>query len=120
MSASVTEYVTNMRQLLGADRAKFGIMVERQVQFRLLPQVQGHRAALEPQLWDLLVFCLDGHDAPVPRLDDAAYARAAEAVKGAQALAGGRAAAWPRAASAVLAALQALRETGIYPPPKLR
>src|SRR5687767_7851753 len=119
MAVDVAEYLTNMRELLAKDRAKFGLVVERQVQFRLLPQVAGHRAALEPLLWDLLVFCADGHEARAPALDDAAFARATELVRAGKGMVKAEAV-WPRAAAAVLEALTALRQSGIYPPPKIR
>jgi hypothetical protein len=99
---------------------KFGIMVERQVQVRVLPGVAGSRANLEPQLWELLVFCLDGHEAEIPGLDDASFERALVAVQSGKTLSGEAQAAYPRAATAVMKAIETLREVGVYPPPKIR
>ena len=116
----VPEYLNNIRELLRTDAKMFRIMVSRQVQGRLLPQVEGTRAELEGDLWDLLVFCLDGHEVIAPPLDDEVYGRAQEATEAGASLATEGKAAFPRAATAVLAALDTLREVGVYPPPKLR
>ena len=115
----VREYVGNMRALLTTNAARYGLLVERQVQFALLPKVAGPRHALEPALWELLALLLDGHEATPPALDDATFARAVEAAKAGVGLASGGPARFPRAAAAVLSALTELREIGVYPKPKL-
>jgi len=116
---SVVEYVDNMRALLAEQPELYGLMVERQVQSRLLPRVAGSRAHLEPELWTLLVFCLDGHDAAVPPLDDATYERAVAAALGGNGLGSGGAARFPDAAKAVAQTMVELREVGVYPRPRL-
>ncbi len=68
---------------------------------------------------ELLVFCLDGHEAEIPDLDDAVLERAQEAVQAGKSLSSGEPARFPRAAGAVLEALSTLREAGVYPRPKL-
>ena len=115
----VLEYITNMRALIDQQPHLFGMMVERQVQVRLLPKVSGTRQTLEPDLWALLVFCLDGHQAAVPELNDEVYQKAQAAATAGAALSGQGEAVYPRAAQAVFATLVVLREAGVYPAPRL-
>ena len=119
-SVNLPEYLANMRALLRRDEVKFGLMVERQVQVRVLPCVSGARAALEPHLWELLVFCLDGHEATAPSLDDATFERAHDAADAGTRMLGEGEAPFPRAAAAVIRTLDTLREVGVFPPPKLK
>ncbi|MEZ4271841.1 MAG: hypothetical protein R3C68_10555 [Myxococcota bacterium] len=110
---SLMEYLHNTRELLRLDPHKFGLTIERQVQFRVLPRIAGSRAALEPQLWELLVFCLDGHESKAPAFDDAAYAEKSAERRRVRAITySTNAAAYPKAAAAVLAAISTLREVG--------
>lgn len=118
-SSVVLEYIENMRALIDQQPHLFGMMVERQVQARLLPRISGTRQALEPDLWALVVFCLDGHQAEAPPLTDETFERASAAAAQGQRLGGEGEAAYPRAAQAVVAALATLREAGVYPPPRL-
>lgn len=115
----VREYVGNMRALLTMNAARYGLLVERQVQFALLPKVTGPRSSLEPALWELLAMLLDGHDAPIPPLDDTAFAKAVEAAKAGKNFGANGPAKFPKAAMAILGALTELREIGVYPKPKL-
>jgi hypothetical protein len=115
----VREYVGNMRALLTTNAARYGLLVERQVQFALLPKVTGPRHALEPALWELLAMLLDGHEAAPPALDDAAFTKAVEAAKTGKNFTASGPARFPKAAAAVLIALTELREIGVYPKPKL-
>ena len=117
-AASISEYLTNIRELLRLDPHKFGLMVERQVQRRLLPRLHGTRANLEPELWALLVFCLDGAEAAAPPLTDETLESAKGAAQAGTSLTGEDQAAFPRAAHAVLETLDTVREAGVYPPPK--
>ena len=110
------DYLSNIRELLRA-KPTFKLMVERQVQCRVLPKVSGSRAKLEPQLWELLVFCLDGHEASIPELSDPNVERAQQATVEGTTLSGQETAAFPKAANAVLKTLETLREIGVYPPP---
>lgn len=118
-SVDVLEYIENMGALLRQQPELFGFMVERQIQARLLPRVAGSRQALEPKLWALLIFCLDGHEAGVPPLDDDAFTRAEQAAREGTGSSGAGAAAYPEAARSVIATLSSLREVGVYPPPRL-
>lgn len=115
----VREYVGNMRALLATNAARYGLLVERQVQFALMPKVSGPRHALEPALWDLLTLLLDGHEAAAPALDDATFAKAVEAVKAGKSWVTNNPARYPKSAAAVMAALSEVREIGVYPKPKL-
>ncbi|MBC7792314.1 MAG: hypothetical protein H7Z43_01285 [Clostridia bacterium] len=115
----VREYIDNTRTLLGMNAARYGLIVERQVQFALLPKIQGQRAVLEPALWELLALLLDGHDGQVPALDDNAWAKASAAATRGAAFSSDGPARFPRAAAAVARALGELREIGVYPKPKL-
>lgn len=115
----VREYVGNMRALLTTNAARYGLLVERQVQFALMPKVTGPRHALEPALWDLLTMLLEGHEVATPALDDAAFAKAVEAMKAGKSWVSNGPARFPKSAAAVMAALTELREIGVYPKPKL-
>lgn len=115
----VREYIGNTKTLLGMNAARYGMLVERQVVFALLPKIQGQRAVLEPALWELLALLLDGHEGQVPALDDNAWAKAAEAATTGAAYSHDGPARFPKAASAVAKALGELRDVGVYPKPKL-
>ena len=117
---NLPEYLRNTRELLRLDAAKFSLMIERQVQVRVLPSVAGPRAELEEPLWQLLLLCLDGHEADAPPLTQAAWEKALSAAQNGQAVGNGAAAPYPRAARAVLQTLTTLREVGVFPPPKLK
>lgn len=119
-TSGLSELVENLRALLSNNAARFGLMVERQVQFALLPKLEGTRPALEPHLWSLLVLLLDGHEAPVPAADEALWRRALEAAQAGTTLAGDRPARFPKAAVAIAGAAVVLREVGVYPRPKLQ
>jgi len=112
----ILEYIENMRALLRQKPELFGLMVERQIQGRLLGKIAGSRATLEPSLWALLIFCVDGHEAGVPALDDAAYQQLGAMVETGSDSSGQGRAAYPVAARAVMATLTTLREGGVYPP----
>jgi len=114
----LAEYLQNIRALLQSDYARFRVMVERQVQVRVLPKLKGTRAGLETELWELLVLCLDGHQVSAPTLDDQTYERAQKATQSGTDLNGEQSAEFPRAAVAVLSALEQLRDVGVYPPPR--
>jgi len=111
------EYLTNTKALLGLDHARWRVVVERQVQAQVLPNVKGTRVELEPQLWALLVLCLDGHLADVPELTEAGWERGVETARKGSQLGGDGNACYPRAALAVVEVMEQLREAGIYPPP---
>ncbi len=113
------EYLGNLRALLRAEPARWRLVVERQILARVLPQLAGPRAALEGGLWQLLCFCLDGHDAVAPALDPPTVARATAAAENGRRIDGAAPAAFPRAATAVAAALAELQQHGVYPPPTL-
>jgi hypothetical protein len=115
----VREYVGNVRALLNTSAARYGLLVERQVQFALLPKVAGQRAVLEPALWELLALLLDGHEVSAPALDEAAWTKATAAVAAGTGLTHDGPARFPRAAAAIARALTELREIGVYPKPKL-
>ncbi len=115
----LAEYVVNVRALLLADPARWGMVVERQVIAGLLRHLHGPRAALEPHLWMLFVLCLDGPAAAVPLVDHAAWERLRQAAARGSSSEGDQPAAYPRAALAVAQALTDLRETGVYPRPLL-
>ncbi len=115
----IAEYIANMKELLSEKPELFRLMVERQIQVRLLPKVQGSRVELEPSLWALLVFCTEGHEAAAPAMNDDIFLQAQEAVAKGANLEGTKAV-FPAAAVAVLKTLEVLREAGSFPPPKLR
>lgn len=115
----VREYIDNTRTLLAMNAARYGLLIERQVQFALLPKIQGPRAQLEPALWELLALLLDGHEGQVPALDDDAFAKATTAANAGAAYSHAGPARFPRAAAAIAKALAELREIGVYPKPKL-
>lgn len=110
MSVDVAEVTENLRTMLRMNPKRFGIMVERQVQFALLPRLEGPRATLEPPLWDLLALLLGGPEAVAPALDDSAIESATSQARDGQAR-------FPKSAAAVANALEALREHGVLPPP---
>ena len=118
-AAIVREYIDNTRTLLNMNAARYGLLVERQVQVALLPKIQGPRAVLEPALWELLALLLDGHEGQAPALDDTTWAKASACATSGVALSHDGPARFPRAASAVATALAQLREIGVYPKPKL-
>jgi hypothetical protein len=118
-SVKVSEYVDNVRALWRQDPVRWRVVIERQVLVQVLPRLQGTRALLEPDLWQLLVLCLDGPDTEAPPLDDGAFGRAEQAVAKGRALLEDRPAAFPRAATAVHGVLVTLRQAGLYPPPKV-
>ncbi len=118
--AEIAEYLDNLRALLAAGQPRFALMVERQVQFALLPHLAGTRAQLEPHLWQLLILCLDGPAADAPPCDETQWNRATTAAAARQALSGATPARYPQAAQAVAATLGVLREFGVFPKPKLR
>jgi hypothetical protein len=97
---------------------RWRVVVERQVIAQVLPRLTGTRALLEPAVWELLVLCLDGPEAATPGLDEAQWAKAELATTGGRALQTDEPAAFPRAAAAVRGVLVALRQAGVYPPPK--
>jgi hypothetical protein len=113
------EYLDNLRALLRADPNRWRLVVERQVLARVLPQLRGPQASLEAGLWQLLLLCLDGHEAVTPPLEAALLERAAQAATTGRTLAGTGPAVYPRAGAAVAKALLQLREHGIFPPPKV-
>ncbi len=113
------QYVDNLRTLLRQDGLRFASMVERQVQFALLPHLSGKRADLEPSLWDLLFVCIAGPTACAPLLSEETWQRAVDAVERGTFWESDEAAPFPKAARAVWAALTTLREVGVYPKPKL-
>ncbi|MEK7705178.1 MAG: hypothetical protein AAB426_09485, partial [Myxococcota bacterium] len=115
----LNEYVDNLRALLGLNEARYGIMVERQIQAQLLRRMSGTRAALEPGLWSLLVLCLDGHETEVPQLAEALWERAQAAAIERKSLDGTRPARFPTAAAALVVSLTVMRTHGVYPKPKL-
>ncbi len=116
MPGVVSEYIVNMRGLLRDNPKMFGIMVERQVQGRLLKKLRGKRVDLEPQLWELLIFCLNGHEALAPPLDENLFSRAEQAATDQGRLDASGPACYPKAAQAVLRTMLVLREVGMYPP----
>lgn len=111
-------YADNLRALLTSNATRWGLVIERQVQFAFLPKISGTRAALEPSLWSLLVLLLEGHEAGVPALEDTLAQKALAAALLGQNLAG-TPARFPKAAAAVARAMSELRELGVYPRPKL-
>lgn len=113
------QFIENTRQLLQLNAAKFGLMVERQVQAALLPTLVGPRSQLEPDLWRLLVLLLDGHEAAAPPFDDSLWERACAASASGLSLDPARPARFPRAAAAVVRTMTDLREVGVLPRPKL-
>lgn len=118
--SELLQYADNLRALLAQDASRFGLMVDRQIQFALLPRLAGTRVSLEPALWDLLILCLDGPSAPLPLVDDATFTRAHAAAHGGTSLDGARRAAFPGAARALSLALATVREVGVYPRPLLK
>lgn len=116
----LAEYVGNLRALLNQSEARFAIMVERQVQFALLPKLAGPKSSLESPLWDLLVLLLDGHQAPVESPTDPLWTRALDAAQQGASLsmADGKAR-FPKAAQAVAGVAATLRDCGVYPAPRL-
>jgi hypothetical protein len=116
----LAEYLANVRALLRLDPARWRIVVEKQVQAHVLPHIAGTRAQLEPGLWELLILCLDGHEAAVPAMDETRWEAAREAARDGRDSAGQGPAAYPRAAIETALVMVEVRETGIYPPPKLR
>lgn len=115
----LAEYLANIKALLRLDPNRWRIVVEKQVQAHVLPYIAGTRAQLEPRLWELLVFCLDGHEAPVPEMTEQRREAAVAAARDGRMLAGQQRAAFPRAAVETALVLEELREVGVYPPPKL-
>ena len=113
----LAQYVDNLPSLL-RQGPHFGLAIERQVQFALVPRLQGARAHLEPHLWRLLFLCLDGPDAPAPPIDAAAIQKA-EAAARAGSSSTDAPARFPQAARAVVASLAVVREFGVLPKPKL-
>ena len=113
----ISGYLDNVKALLRLDAARWRMVVERQVLSQVLPKLSGNRAALEPQLWDLLIFCLDGHDGNAVGMDDERWEQARSCAAEGLALDTERPAAFPRAAVEVAMVLTELRELGVYPPP---
>lgn len=115
MSLDLEEAVDNLRAMLRLNPDRFSVMVQRQVQFALLPKLAGGRGELENPMWSLLVLLVDGHEAPIPALDESSWeqlhARATDEAVGNEPT-------FPTAAKAVAQAFSALREFGHYPPPK--
>ncbi len=120
MSVNVAEVTDNLRTMLRMNPKRFGIMVERQVQFALLPRAEGRRAALEMPLWELLVMLVEGHDSIAPPLTDSALEEWMECADAGLNHARDGKAAYPKAAAAVATALRDLREYGVLPAPKLK
>lgn len=117
---NVAEVTDNLRTMLRMNPKRFGIMVERQVQFALLPRVAGSRAALEPDLYALLVLLVDGHESSVPPPTEQAIDEWLECADSALNHTRDGRAAFPKAARAVADAIRALREHGVLPAPKLQ
>jgi len=113
------EYVENLRALLRNNEARYGLMVERQIQAQLLRKMTGLRASLELPLWALLVLCLDGYQAQVPPLDDATFVAASQAAGASTSLGRAGPASYPQAARSLVNAMAVLRQYGVYPKPKL-
>lgn len=120
MSVNVAEVTDNLRTMLRMNPQRFGIMVERQVQFALLPRVAGPRAALEEPLWELLVMLVEGHEHAPPPFSDQMLEDWMECADAALNHRRDGKAAYPKAAAAVASALRDLREFGVLPAPKLK
>jgi len=117
LARELPAYVENLRALLRLDERVWRAVVERQILAVLLPGLSGNRVSLEGHLWDLLVLCLEGHDASPPPLDDARFEQAAASARAGRGLSGIAAAPFPRAARGLVDALVVLRETGVFPRP---
>ena len=117
-NVDLREYLDNLRALLRTDEARWRIVVERQVQQQALPKVAGTRHDLEPLLWELLIFCLDGHEATPPALSDDSLETARAAAGDGRGFAIDKAA-YPRAAVATTMTILLLREVGVLLPPKI-
>lgn len=113
------EYLDNIKALLRGDESRWRIVVERQVQTRVLPNVVGARVDIEPLLFALLILCLDGHQAEIPELTDETWETARDAARSERSMSGEAAAVFPRAAVAVALVITEVREAGVYPPPKI-
>lgn len=110
MSVDVVEVTDNLRTMLRMNPKRFGIMVERQVQFALLPRLAGPRSTLEKPLWDLLALLIGGPDATAPALNESTIESVSTEARSGQAR-------FPKSAAAVVDALETLREHGVLPPP---
>ncbi len=116
------EYLDNIKALLRSDESRWRIVVERQVQVQVLPNVTGVRADIERKLFELLILCLDGHEAVLeggPALNDESWEAARHAASIGRSLSGEVEATHPRAAVAVALVIAEVRESGVYPPPKI-
>jgi len=113
----IHEYLENTQALL-QQAPHFRVGVQRQIQARLLPRVAGVKAELEPALWKLLLFCLNGHLQGV-EINEENIVLAQEAVDKAENYKQNEAASFPEAAKATWQVLSSLQENGIYPPAKL-
>jgi hypothetical protein len=118
-TVQLAEYLANIKALLRLDPNRWRIVVEKQVQAHVLPHIAGTRAQLEPRLWELLIFCLDGHEASVPEMTEQRWEAAVAAARESRMLVGRERAVFPRAAIETALVLAGIREVGVYPPPKL-
>ena len=113
----INGYLENTQELLKKNRSLFSMMVERQIMSRLLPRVKGTRVQIEPSLWRLLMFCLDGLGDTIPPLDNESYERALQVAQSNQQWGTSEPIVYPVAARAVVGILDVVREHGVYPEP---
>tara|TARA_B100000959_G_scaffold243776_1_gene267294 strand:+ start:327 stop:686 length:360 start_codon:yes stop_codon:yes gene_type:complete len=114
---TIDEYLENMQALL-KQAPHFKLVVERQIQHRLLPDMSGVKAELEPALWKLLLFCLNGQSHAV-ELTPQAREQAHESVGKSENYQQNQAASYPKAAKQTWQILDALHTHGSYPPRKI-
>ena len=113
----IHEYLENTQALL-EQAPHFRVGVQRQIQARLLPKVAGVKAELEPALWKLLLFCLNGQVQDL-EITETNLNLVQEAVAKAQNYEDNQDASFPEAAKATWQVLSTLQENGIYPPAKI-
>jgi len=114
---TIDEYLENMQALL-AQAPHFRLAVQRQIQHRLLPGVVGVKAELEPALWRLLLFCLDGQS-QIVELTEETRQQAHESVEKSKNYQQNQPSSYPEAAKQTWQILHALSAHGSYPPRKI-
>lgn len=115
-SFKLDEYIKQIRALLRLDPVRWSVIVERQIQYAVLPKIQGNRARLEPQLWELLFFCLDGHEAVIPPFNESLWQQIPQWLQQETGSHAQHEAVYLAAAKTVFHVMTLLREHGVYPP----
>ena len=115
---TINEYLDNIQALLKKE-PQFSIVIERQIQHRLVPQIAGVQAELEPALWRLLCFCLDGPTHELTELSEHNRQVAQKSIENLLNFQQNGPARYPNAAKSIWEIFLILAERGLYPAPKI-